>query len=130
MDRPTFQQVMKQVNYMSPQKGDLMDNLVRMLEKYSTNLEAIVAERTQELAAEKAKSEELVCRMLPRAIAEQLKRGEHVSAETFECVTIYFRYVRILLTVAVMDKCMDIPNIVILYELSAITTVGCGCFCV
>ena len=106
MDRPTFQQVMKQVNYMSPQKGDLMDNLVRMLEKYSTNLEAIVAERTQELAAEKAKSEELVCRMLPRAIAEQLKRGEHVSAETFECVTIYFRYVRIFLTVAVMDKCI------------------------
>ena len=34
------------------------------LEKYSTNLEAVVAERTMELAAEKAKTEELVCRML------------------------------------------------------------------
>lgn len=29
--------------------------------------------------------------MLPRAIADQLKRGETVSAETFDCVTIYFR---------------------------------------
>ena len=29
--------------------------------------------------------------MLPKAIAEQLLRGETVSAETFECVTIYFR---------------------------------------
>ena len=61
------------------------------LEKYSTNLEAIVAERTSELAAEKQKTEDLVCRMLPRAIAMQLTRGETVAAETFECVTIYFR---------------------------------------
>lgn len=62
------------------------------LEKYSTNLEAIVAERTSELAAEKAKTEDLVCRMLPKAIAMQLTRGETVAAETFECVTIYFRF--------------------------------------
>lgn len=34
------------------------------LEKYSTNLEAVVAERTQELATEKAKTEDLVCRKL------------------------------------------------------------------
>ncbi len=91
MERPTFQQVLKSLNSLSPQKGDLMDNLVAMLEKYSTNLEAIVAERTEELAAEKAKTEELVCRMLPKAIAEQLKTGQPVNAETFECVTIYFR---------------------------------------
>ncbi len=68
-----------------------MDNLVAMLEKYSTNLEGIVAERTEELAAEKAKTDELVSRMLPQAIADQLKTGQPVSAETFECVTIYFR---------------------------------------
>lgn len=61
------------------------------LEKYSTNLEAIVAERTSELEAEKAKTEDLVCRMLPRAIAMKLTRGETIDAETFECVTIYFR---------------------------------------
>ena len=41
-----------------------MDNLVNMLEKYSTNLEGIVAERTAELAAEKQKTEDLVCREL------------------------------------------------------------------
>ena len=34
------------------------------LEKYSTNLEGVVAERTAELAAEKAKTDELVCRKL------------------------------------------------------------------
>lgn len=67
-----------------------MDNLVNMLEQYSTNLEGIVAERTAELAAEKQKTEDLVCRMLPKAIVEQLKQGQPVSAESFECVTIYF----------------------------------------
>lgn len=61
------------------------------LEKYSTNLEAVVAERTSELAAEKARTEELVCRMLPKAIATQLTQGKTVAAESFECVTIYFR---------------------------------------
>lgn len=55
-----------------------------------------MAERTSELAAEKQKTEDLVCRMLPKAIAMQLTRGETVAAETFECVTIYFRYVHLL----------------------------------
>lgn len=55
-----------------------------------------MAERTSELAAEKQKTEDLVCRMLPKAIALQLTRGETVAAETFECVTIYFRYVHLL----------------------------------
>lgn len=62
MERPTFDAILKSLNQLSPQQGDLMDNLVNMLEKYSTNLEAIVAERTAELAAEKQKTEDLVCR--------------------------------------------------------------------
>ena len=28
--------------------------------------------------------------MLPKQIAEQLKQGEHIAAESFDCVTIYF----------------------------------------
>ena len=62
MERPNFDAILKSLNQLSPQQGDLMDNLVSMLEKYSTNLEAIVAERTAELAAEKQKTEDLVCR--------------------------------------------------------------------
>ena len=51
-----------------------------MLEKYSTDLEGIVAERTSELEIEKAKTEELVCRMLPKqvylcALCEYVKKG-------------------------------------------------------
>ncbi len=61
-ERPVFQSILKQLNSLSPQEGDLMDNLVSMLEKYSTNLEGIVAERTAELNIEKQKTEDLVCR--------------------------------------------------------------------
>lgn len=32
----------------------------------------------------------LLYEMLPRYVAEQLKRGHKVEAESFDCVTIYF----------------------------------------
>ena len=43
-----------------------MDTMINMMEKYTNHLEDIVAERTSELAAEKAKTDELLYRMLPR----------------------------------------------------------------
>ena len=43
-----------------------MDTMITMMEKYTDNLEDIVAERTAELAAEKAKTDELLFRMLPK----------------------------------------------------------------
>jgi class 3 adenylate cyclase len=35
-------------------------------------------------------TEALLYEMLPRYVAEQLKRGNKVEAESFDCVTIYF----------------------------------------
>ena len=40
--------------------------MVKMLEKYSGNLEKIVEERTKLLIEEKKKADDLVYRMLPR----------------------------------------------------------------
>lgn len=65
--------------------------LILQLEKYSSNLEAIVSDRTRELVAEKARTEELISQMLPKKVAEDLKHGKTVEPEAFECVTIYFR---------------------------------------
>ena len=42
-----------------------MDNMVLMLEKYATNLEDIVAERTKQLIEEKKKTDILLYQMLP-----------------------------------------------------------------
>ena len=40
--------------------------MVKMLEKYSVNLEKVVEERTKLLIEEKKKTDDLVYRMLPR----------------------------------------------------------------
>lgn len=85
-----------------------------LLEKYTNNLEALVDERTEQLLEEKKKTgiklsiflqhrlatkqlnliyfltEALLYEMLPRYVAEQLKRGHKVEAESFDSVTIYF----------------------------------------
>lgn len=42
-----------------------MDNMLRMMEKYATNLESLVEQRTKELVEEKKKTDLLLYRMLP-----------------------------------------------------------------
>lgn len=61
-----------------------------MMEKYANNLEQLVDERTDQLQEEKKKTEALLLEMLPRPVAEQLKRGNKVEAESYDMVTIYF----------------------------------------
>ncbi|XP_014664483.1 PREDICTED: atrial natriuretic peptide receptor 1-like [Priapulus caudatus] len=67
-----------------------MDTMVRKLECYANNLEEIVAERTQLLEEEKRRTDTLLCRMLPRSVAEKLKSGDIVAPESFDSVTIFF----------------------------------------
>ena len=89
--------------------------MVCMMEKYSTQLEEQVADRSCELAEEKHKTEQLLLKMLPksvydsvkfnfeidwcqtkfmrthsRSVADDLKRGRQVEAEAFDSVTLYF----------------------------------------
>ncbi|XP_063825246.1 guanylate cyclase 32E [Ostrinia nubilalis] len=71
-------------------KTNIFDNMLSMMEKYASNLEALLAARTKQLLEEKRRTDDLLNRMLPRTVAESWKRGEHVQAESFECVTIYF----------------------------------------
>ena len=48
-----------------PRKLNIVDTMVKMLEKYSNDLEDIVKERTVELEEEKKKTENLLKQMLP-----------------------------------------------------------------
>ena len=61
-----------------------------MMEKYAANLEIKVDERTAELQIEKQKADQLLYRMLPRAVAEKMKQGQSIRAELFDTVTVYF----------------------------------------
>ena len=44
--------------------------MMHMMEKYADHLEELVDERTQQLAEEQARTEELLCRMLPKYVPE------------------------------------------------------------
>jgi len=71
-------------------RPNIFDNMLALMEKYANNLEQLVDERTDQLQEEKKKTEALLLEMLPRPVAEQLKRGNKVEAESYDMVTIYF----------------------------------------
>ncbi|EDV22105.1 uncharacterized protein TRIADDRAFT_29353, partial [Trichoplax adhaerens] len=89
--RPSFATVRKLIKKSSfGKETDIMENMVNLLERYANNLEDIVEERTQQLIDEKKRTDELLYRMLPKSVAEQLKSGQLVQAEAFDEVTVYF----------------------------------------
>ncbi|OQV26131.1 Atrial natriuretic peptide receptor 2 [Hypsibius exemplaris] len=91
LERPSFKLIKQRLRpLIKAVSGGLMDNLINRMEKYATDLEALVDERTAAFMEEKRKSEELLNQMLPRVVAEKLKKGEYIEPETFESVTVYF----------------------------------------
>jgi len=62
----------------------------------------MVAERTQEILAEKEKSDQLLCAMLPANVVLELKIGNATTARSFSCATIYFRHVHDLQYACIM----------------------------
>ncbi|XP_063976450.1 atrial natriuretic peptide receptor 1 isoform X2 [Diachasmimorpha longicaudata] len=90
-DRPSFHTIRGIIRgIMKGYCENLMDDLLRRMEQYANNLEALVEEKTEQLSLEKRRSEELLYQVLPRQVAGQLMAGELVQPEQFECVTIYF----------------------------------------
>ncbi|XP_028299793.1 atrial natriuretic peptide receptor 2-like [Gouania willdenowi] len=88
--RPTFEQVKKMLEKMNPLKISPVDMMMNLMEKYSKHLEAIVAERTQDLLQEKQKTDQLLYSMLPKPVADDLRQGQTAEAQTFSNATIYF----------------------------------------
>ncbi|XP_077994091.1 atrial natriuretic peptide receptor 1-like [Glandiceps talaboti] len=90
-ERPSFSHVVQRLKKINKgRQTNLIDNMISMMEKYANHLEDLVAERTNQLAEEQRKTDELLYRMLPRAVADQLKQGKDVEPENFDSVTIFF----------------------------------------
>ncbi|CAB3405149.1 unnamed protein product [Caenorhabditis bovis] len=90
-ERPSLFQIKRKLRPLTAGlKRTIMDNMVSMIEKYTAKLEKDIAERNEELEAEKEKSEMLLKMMLPDVVADSLKRGNNVTAESFDSVTIFF----------------------------------------
>ncbi|XP_046566665.1 LOW QUALITY PROTEIN: atrial natriuretic peptide receptor 1-like [Haliotis rubra] len=88
--RPSFESAKKTLHRINPNKLSAVDLMMNMMEKYSKHLEATVAERTQDLYAEKQKTDRLLYSMLPMAVADVLRQGKPISAESFDACTIFF----------------------------------------
>ncbi|XP_067133555.1 atrial natriuretic peptide receptor 1-like [Centruroides vittatus] len=91
-DRPTFQEIKSQLKQIT--KGissrNFLDNLLSRMEQYANNLEQLVEAKTLSLIDEKKKTDELLYQLLPKYIADELKKGNHIKPEAFESVTIFF----------------------------------------
>ncbi|KAL4224652.1 Retinal guanylyl cyclase 1 [Mactra antiquata] len=89
--RPSTKWILRTLNKINPyKKASVVDNVLAMMEKYTNDLEDIVAERTSQVQEEKKKTDALLYSILPRKVADELKAGRTVEAEAFDAVTIYF----------------------------------------
>ena len=90
-ERPDFKNLRARLRSIHKgMRNNIMDNMLQLMERYTNNLEALVDERTDLLVQEKKKTEALLYEMLPKPVADQLRRGHRVEAESFDCVSIFF----------------------------------------
>ena len=91
-DRMEFTAIKSELRRIYKDLGstNILENLLTRMEKNAQNLEILVEERTQDYLEEKRRCEDLLYELLPKYVARKLINGEHVIAETFKSVTIYF----------------------------------------
>jgi class 3 adenylate cyclase len=116
---------------------NIMDNMIRMMEKYANNLEEVVSERTRQLVEEKKKSDSLLYRLLPASVADTLKSGASFPAQLHPEATVYFSDVVSFTSFAsqctpleVVDFLNDLwtifDNIINKYKVYKVETIGDG----
>uniref|UniRef100_A0AAY4C7W9 Guanylate cyclase n=1 Tax=Denticeps clupeoides TaxID=299321 RepID=A0AAY4C7W9_9TELE len=110
--RPAFDEIFMQFkNINQGKKTNIIDSMLRMLEQYSSNLEELIRERTEELEVEKQKTEKLLTQMLPPSVAKALKLGSTVEPEHFESVTLYFSDIVGFTTISANSEPIDVVDL-------------------
>ncbi|XP_040855723.1 retinal guanylyl cyclase 2 [Ochotona curzoniae] len=110
--RPTFDEIFSQFKtFNKGKKTNIIDSMLRMLEQYSSNLEDLIRERTEELEIEKQKTEKLLTQMLPPSVAESLKKGCTVEPEGFDLVTLYFSDIVGFTTISAMSEPIEVVDL-------------------
>nr|XP_022338373.1 atrial natriuretic peptide receptor 1-like [Crassostrea virginica] len=134
--RPDFSSIVGYIRENNTEASvSIIDSMIHMLEKYANNLEDLVEERTVALNEEKDKTDRLLYRMLPRLVAEKLKRGEFIVPEAFEAVTIFFSDIVGFTTIAAKISPLDVvdflneiytlfDDIISTYDVYKVETIG------
>uniref|UniRef100_A0A8C8HI65 Guanylate cyclase n=1 Tax=Oncorhynchus tshawytscha TaxID=74940 RepID=A0A8C8HI65_ONCTS len=108
--RPTFEEIFKQ-SITKGKKTNIIDSMLRMLEQYSTNLEDLIRERTEELEVERKKTDNLLAQMLPRSVCLALKTGKPVRPEHFSEVTLYFSDIVGFTTISALSEPIEVVDL-------------------
>ncbi|XP_078062978.1 retinal guanylyl cyclase 2-like [Mustelus asterias] len=110
--RPNFNQIFDQFKHINKgMKTNIIDSMLRMLEQYSSNLEDLIKERTEELEIEKQKTDQLLTQMLPPSVAQALKTGVPVEPEHFDQVTIYFSDIIGFTTISAISDPIEVVDL-------------------
>lgn len=90
--RPTVAQVRQQLRRMThgAVSKNYLDNLLDRLQNYAANLERIVDSKSADIVEEKQRTEELLYQLVPKFVADKLKRNEPIVPQVFDGVTIFF----------------------------------------
>uniref|UniRef100_F7CJB9 Guanylate cyclase n=1 Tax=Monodelphis domestica TaxID=13616 RepID=F7CJB9_MONDO len=111
-DRPSLDDIFSQFKSINQgKKSSVVDSMLRLLEKYSHDLEDLVQARTEELEQEKQKTEKLLSQMLPQSVAEALKAGTTVVPEYFDQVTIYFSDIVGFTTISALSEPIEVVDL-------------------
>uniref|UniRef100_A0A9J2P6S8 Guanylate cyclase n=1 Tax=Ascaris lumbricoides TaxID=6252 RepID=A0A9J2P6S8_ASCLU len=94
--RPNIKKIRSIVhsNLKTTGSGSLVDQMMKMMEEYTTNLEVLVKERTAMLEEAQMQADRLLNNMLPRSVAEDLKVGKPVLPQLYQSSTILFSDIR------------------------------------
>ncbi|KJH40286.1 adenylate/guanylate cyclase catalytic domain protein [Dictyocaulus viviparus] len=94
--RPHIKKVrtMVNANLRSTGKGSLVDQMMKMMEEYTTNLEGMVRDRTALLEEAQKQADRLLNSMLPKSVAEDLKVGKPVIPQLYSAATVLFSDIR------------------------------------
>ncbi|XP_041949196.1 retinal guanylyl cyclase 1 [Alosa sapidissima] len=110
--RLTFEEIFRQFKSVSKgKKTNIIDSMLRMLEQYSSNLEDLIRERTEELEVEREKTDTLLAQMLPKSVAQALKTGKPVKPEHFAEVTLYFSDIVGFTTISAISEPIEVVDL-------------------
>ncbi|CEF59372.1 Guanylate cyclase [Strongyloides ratti] len=110
--RPNIKKIRSMINSNLKSKGggSLVDQMMKMMEDYTTNLEALVKDRTAMLEEAQQQADRLLKNMLPQSIAEDLKVGRPVTPKLYDCATVLFSDIRGFTRISSTSTPLEIVN--------------------
>lgn len=90
--RPSVERVRAKIKKITAgvASKNYLDNLLERLQTYAAELERIVDEKSSDIIAEKARTEELLYQLVPKFVADKLKHHEPIIPQLFDGVTVFF----------------------------------------